>query len=107
MNSRDFEQKDSSSEIQGFKSQIAEKEIKAKHLQYEARVMAEAMSTVEETVNGIQRQARDEQQQLKEASLALTEANRVLNRESLLNTSAFDGRGVAGTREKIQELEEN
>ena len=105
MNSRDFEQKDSSSEIQGFKSQITEKEIKAKHLQYEARVMAEAMSTVEETVNGIQRQGR-EQQQLKEANLALTEANRVLNRENLLNTSALDGR-EAGTREKIQELEEN
>lgn len=57
-------------------------------------------------MDGIHRQVKEEQQQLKDANLALT-ANKVLNRENLLRTPAFDGREGAGIKEKTQELKEN
>lgn len=91
MNSRDFEQK---IEIHAYK---LERDVRAKQYQYEARVVAEAMNTLETTAHGIQRQAREEQQQLKEANLAPTEANRVLKRENLLKI-------LASTDEKGQGL---
>ena len=74
--------------------------------------MAEALSALKEATSGGQRQAKEEQQQLKDANLALTaltEANKVLKREreSLLRTPAFDGREGARVKEKIQEMEEN
>ena len=64
--------------------EITEKEMRAKQYQYEARVMAEALSALKEATSGGQRQAKEEQQQLKDANLALTaltEANKVLKRE--------------------------
>lgn len=60
------------------------------------------MSTLEETARGIQQQAKEEQQQLKEANLAL---NRALKRENLLKTPGLDGREGARIKQKIQELE--
>ena len=47
--------------------------MKAQHLQYEARVMAEATKTMENTAFGLQRQAKEEQQQLKEANFAVAD----------------------------------
>ena len=105
MNARDFNQK---TEIHGCQLEITEKEMRAQQYQYEARVMAEAMGTLENTMDGIHRQAKEEeQQQLKDANLALTEANKVLKRENLLRTPAFDGREGAEVKEQIQELEQN
>ena len=62
------------------------------------------MTTLENTMDGIHRQAKEEQQ-LKDANFALTEANKVLKRENPLKTPAFDGREGAGIKEKIQEPE--
>ena len=76
MNTRGFDQK---TEIHGYKLEITEKEMRAKQIHYEVRVMAEALSALEEATNGAQRQAKEEQQllqllqqQLKDANLALT-----------------------------------
>ena len=104
MNYCDLEQK---TENHGYKLEINEKETRAKHFQYEARVMSEASKTLEEAATGLQKQSKEEQQQLKEANLALAEANKILKRESLLKVSAVNGREKAVLEEKLQELEEN
>ena len=104
MNAHDFDQK---TETHGYRLEITEKEMRAKQYQYEAGVMREAMSTLEATMDGIHRKAKEEQQQLKDANLPLTEANKMLNRENLLRTPAFDGKGGAEIKTKIHELEEN
>ena len=94
-------------EIQGYKLEISEKEMRAKQFQHEARVMAEATKTMEDAASGLQRQSKDEQRQLKEANFALAEANRILKRENLLRASAIDGRERIALEEKCQEVEEN
>ena len=47
--------------------EINEKEMRATQFQYEAMVMAEAARTMEDAASGLQRQSKEEQQQLKEA----------------------------------------
>ena len=53
MGHRDLEHK---TEIHGYKLEINEKEMRAKHFHYEARVMSEATKTIEEAATGLQKQ---------------------------------------------------
>lgn len=68
MNARDVDQK---SEIHGYQLKITEKELRAKQFQYEARVTSEATKKLEIAMNNSHRKAKEEQQQLKDANLAL------------------------------------
>ena len=43
-------------EVQGYKLEINEKEMRAKQFQYEAMVMAEAAKTMEDAASGLQKQ---------------------------------------------------
>ena len=90
-----------------YKDTNCEKEMRAKILQYEAGVMAEATKTMEDFASGLQRQSGEEQRQLKETNFALAEANKTLKRENLLRIFATDGRERMAFEEKFQELEEN
>ena len=47
-------------EMQGFRLEIKEKEMRAKQCQYEARMMAAATRSFEEVANGIQKQSKEE-----------------------------------------------
>ena len=89
MSNLDLEQK---TELQACRLEVNEREMWAQQFQYEARVMAEATKTLEDAAVKIQSQAKDEQRQMREANLALTEAKKILRRENLLGTSAIDGR---------------
>ena len=94
-------------EIQAYRLEVNEKEMRAQQFQYVARVMAEATKTLEDAAVNIQSQAKDEHRQIREANLAPTEANKILRRENLLGTSAIDGRERIVLDEKFQELEDS
>ena len=54
---QDLEQKTA---IQGYKLEISEKEMRTQQYQHEIRMMAEATKTMEDTINKIQKQSKEE-----------------------------------------------
>lgn len=103
MGNHDLEQK---TEIQAYKLEINEKELRTQRLQYEARMMAEATTTLEDTANTLHVRLKEEQRQLREANPSLTEANKVLKRENLIGASSIGGKERM-ILEEIKELEKN
>ena len=79
-------------------------EMKASHHEYEANVAKEVIAKGEIFNNEVLEGSIRERQQLKDANLALSEANAQLKRENMMRAPMFGDDG-AEIQQKIRELE--